>query len=433
MRAVNLLPRDEQPRSFAANRKVAFGAAGGVALASVALTALMIGAGGAIQQQNAERDSLNAQLAALPRAAVENRDVETNAALASEKNLRVTALSTALSTRVAWDRVLSQISQVLPEDVWLTSLTSQSGGGRRQRLDRSGRASRRERHADRLDVLPARRGPVPGPPRGDSGAHGRPPADEREPGPRASRSRSVHDSSDRQGSRSDPVKRKLSPRALFVAVIGGVLVYALVFWFVLVSPKRAEASALKAEVAALEITVANARIAAAPRSSQDTAPIAVADIFRLAKAMPSAPDMPGILLELDRIAEETGVEFQSVTPAASVVVGDFQTVPITLAFDGNFYELSDFLFRLRTLVGVRAGELRAAGRLFAVESISFAESSKGFPELGATLSIVAYVYGTDVSASAGAPPEATTPPADPNAATPAPEPTVAPTGAEASP
>jgi Tfp pilus assembly protein PilO len=229
------------------------------------------------------------------------------------------------------------------------------------------------------------------------------------------------------------VKQKLSPRVLFAVVIGGVLVYALVFWFLLVSPKRAEASALKAEVAALEVTVANARIAAAPRSSQDTAPIAVADIFRLAKAMPSVPDMPGVLLELDRIAEETGVEFQSVTPLPSVVVGDFQTVPITLAFDGNFYELSDFLFRLRTLVGVRAGELRAAGRLFAVESISFAESSKGFPDLGATLSVVAYVYGTEVSASAGAPPEATTPAADPNAATPAPTPAAAPTGAEASP
>jgi Tfp pilus assembly protein PilN len=127
MRAVNLLPRDEQPRSFAANRGVAFGAAGGIALVSVALTALMIGAGGAIQQQNAERDSLNAQLAALPHAAADQQESETNVALASEKNLRVTALSSALSTRVAWDRVLSQISQVLPEDVWLTSLTSASG------------------------------------------------------------------------------------------------------------------------------------------------------------------------------------------------------------------------------------------------------------------------------------------------------------------
>ena len=229
------------------------------------------------------------------------------------------------------------------------------------------------------------------------------------------------------------MKRKLSPRALFGVVIGGVLVYALVFWFVLVSPKRAEASELKVEVAALEITVANARVAATPRANEDTKPIAVADIFRLAKAMPSVPDMPGILLELDRIAEDTGIKFQSVTPLASAVVGDFQTVPITLAFEGNFYELSDFLFRLRTLVGVRAGELRAAGRLFAVESISFSESPKGFPELGATLSVVAYVYGNDVPASAGAPPEATAPPADPNAAPPATPPAAAPTGAEASP
>jgi Tfp pilus assembly protein PilN len=127
MRAVNLLPRDEQPRSFAAMRGVAFGGAGGVALVTVALTALMIGAGGSIQQQNAERDALNAQLAALPHAAVDQQESEANAALASEKNLRVTALSAALSKRVAWDRVLSQISQVLPEDVWLTSLTSQTG------------------------------------------------------------------------------------------------------------------------------------------------------------------------------------------------------------------------------------------------------------------------------------------------------------------
>ena len=127
MRAVNLLPQDEQPRSFAAYRGVAFGAGGGVALVSVALAALTISAGGAIQQQSAERDSLNAELAALPPAPVDQQESSANAALAFEKNQRITALSSALSARVAWDRVLSQISQVLPEDVWLTSLTSQSG------------------------------------------------------------------------------------------------------------------------------------------------------------------------------------------------------------------------------------------------------------------------------------------------------------------
>ena len=162
MRAVNLLPRDEQPRSFAAKRGVAFGAAGGIALVTVALTALMIGAGGAIQQQNAERDSLNAQLAALPHAAADQQESETNVALASERNLRVTALSGALSTPC---RLGSCPEPDLSGAAGrrLADEPRQCGrcDGRRQRHDRRRRASRRERHADRLDVLPARRRSVP--------------------------------------------------------------------------------------------------------------------------------------------------------------------------------------------------------------------------------------------------------------------------------
>ena len=170
MRAVNLLPQDEQPRSFAAYRGVAFGAGGGVALVSVALAALTISAGGAIQQQRAERDSLNAELAALPPAPVDQSESSTNAALAFEKNQRITALSSALSTRVAWDRVLSQISQVLPEDVWLTSLTSQSGPSQTPAPRPAPSGLRCERDDDRFDVFPARRRPVPGPPRCPPGA-----------------------------------------------------------------------------------------------------------------------------------------------------------------------------------------------------------------------------------------------------------------------
>ena len=193
------------------------------------------------------------------------------------------------------------------------------------------------------------------------------------------------------------MKRKLSPRALYILVAAGLIVYTLGFWFLLVAPKRALAAELEAEVTATEIAVSAARAAAV--APPDTQPIAVADIFRLAKAMPAVPDMPGILLELARIADETGIEFQSITPEASTVEGDYQIVPIGLVFDGSFYELSDLLFRLRTLVGVRHGELEATGRLFSVETISFAESADGFPEITASLTLNAYVYGTESAAS----------------------------------
>lgn len=197
------------------------------------------------------------------------------------------------------------------------------------------------------------------------------------------------------------MKRKLSPRALYAAVVAGLLVYALVGWFMLVSPKRSEAARLQEEVAATESALALARAASMRRD--DTQPIAVADIFRISKAMPSTPDMPGILLELARLAEESGIEFQSITPQAAVAVGAYHRIPIALTFDGNFYELSDFLFRLRTLVAVRSSELHATGRLFAVSTLSFQEAPTGFPELSAVLTVDAFVYGAGVPAAPTAP------------------------------
>ena len=110
--------------------------------------------------------------------------------------------------------------------------------------------------------------------------------------------------------------------------------------------------------------------------------------------------MPGILLELSRIADETGIRFKSITPQAALPIAAYQVVPIDVAFDGSFYALSDFLFRLRTLVTVRRGELHAAGRLFSVASVDFSESDRGFPLLAATLKLNAYVYGLDAGAAA---------------------------------
>jgi hypothetical protein len=224
------------------------------------------------------------------------------------------------------------------------------------------------------------------------------------------------------------VKRKLSPKALYGIVAGGLLVYFLFGWFVIVGPKRSAATTLRTESEKVESALNTARVNLVRKD--DAQPIAVADIFRLATAMPSVTDMPGILLELSRIAQETGIEFNSITPEASEVVGAYQTVPIGLQFDGNFYELSDFLFRLRTLVGVRRSELQASGRLFSVEMISFSESAVGFPEITANMTVIAYVHGTATTANA-----IPTPPGAPEGATaPTPEgttPTAPPAGAEA--
>jgi hypothetical protein len=206
------------------------------------------------------------------------------------------------------------------------------------------------------------------------------------------------------------VKRKLDTRSLGVLVGVVLLVFAAGGYFLLVAPKKSEASRLDAEIATATADLLAARAAA--EATDDTQPIAVADIFRLAKAMPSKPDMPGILLELARIADETGIRFTSIAPQTSTTVGAYQVVPIAVVFEGSFYALSDLLFRLRTLVSVRHGELHATGRLFAVESVGFAEAESGFPNLTASLTLNAYVYGTSAPANEVPPPAETPPPAE---------------------
>src|SRR5207342_905908 len=49
-----------------------------------------------------------------------------NPALASERSLRIATLSATLQSRLVWDRILREISEVLPGDVWLTTLSAQS-------------------------------------------------------------------------------------------------------------------------------------------------------------------------------------------------------------------------------------------------------------------------------------------------------------------
>jgi len=191
---------------------------------------------------------------------------------------------------------------------------------------------------------------------------------------------------------------------IVAGIAAGLLAYALAGYFLLISPQSARSAKLKHQVEVTQAQIDQYRAQAAQAST--ATPIRVAELFRLTKAMPDEVDMAGLLLELSRVARESGIELDSVTPQAPAVASGYQSMPITLEVDGNYYELSDFLFRLRNLVRVRSGRLDAQGRLFVVDTIGFSESTKSFPRIKAALTLHAFVYGDNsvpVAAPAAAP------------------------------
>ena len=192
----------------------------------------------------------------------------------------------------------------------------------------------------------------------------------------------------------------LSQNALIAMVVGGVLVFGLAGWFLLVRPQGGKVESLKAEAASVQekIDAYHQQV----RAARSTPKIQVADVYRLAKAMPSKTDMPDVVLELSQLARDTGIRFDSITPQPMAAVGSYSALPISLAFNGNFYNLADFLYRLRSLVTVHAGRLDATGRLFAVDTLTFNEGEAKFPQIQATLIVDAFVYAAP-AATAPAP------------------------------
>jgi Tfp pilus assembly protein PilN len=128
MRAVNLLPRDANaPRKLITQQNLPAVVGGGLGIVIVGALALsFMNASGQVAEAQAHLTDVTAQLAATPKPAA--AQAVPNSQLAGEQSARVATVSTALGGRMAWDRLLREFSLVLPDDVWIESLSIQGIG-----------------------------------------------------------------------------------------------------------------------------------------------------------------------------------------------------------------------------------------------------------------------------------------------------------------
>ena len=101
-------------------------------------------------------------------------------------------------------------------------------------------------------------------------------------------------------------------RKILMALIPLVVIGA--YWFLLLAPKREEASKVKDDLAQAETVRDTAQQKASQLAGAKASFSAdYATVIRLGKSIPTSVDMPSLLVQLDRAARGTGIKFTDVT------------------------------------------------------------------------------------------------------------------------
>jgi Tfp pilus assembly protein PilO/Tfp pilus assembly protein PilN len=507
MRPVNLIPPEERAGSRKPLRSgpLAYMVVGALAAAVIAITALVV-TENSISDKKAEVTALQAEQAQITAKAKALSPYTQFAAVREQRLATVTELA---NSRFDWARILHELSLVMPADVQLTSLAGNvsagAGGGggagvglrsgiAGPALEMVGCASGQAgvaafieavKDIDGVTRVGIQGSSISGGAEGEGNATA---AGACNAGGTAqfqlvagNRRRSSRRNSDPRSDRRKHLGRKLrsdlhgihldgklvqrrgsrvmkaSARPIIAILL--IAAAAIAFWTLALSPKRDEADKLDAQIETMNASVAAARSELGQATAaRHVFPTAYHQLVELGQAVPATDETPSLLIELEQLADASGVSFETITlegeggaaegtseatattapeststSAASVVPATeveasllplgasigragLAVMPYSLNFTGSFFGIAKFIGKVDDLVESTNAKMTVDGRLLTINgfSLTAAEASGGASELQASFSVTTYLTPPGQGITAGASPSA---PAEPSTQT----------------
>ena len=140
-----------------------------------------------------------------------------------------------------------------------------------------------------------------------------------------------------------------------ILILGILIIVILIvgYYFLLLSPLRQtyadrvqERSEKQAQLQDLQQQVADLE------EIRRDAPNIERQLLEFSKRIPTQPEIPTLVVQVEEVARLSGVTQLSIAPGAPAPPpggGDFQTIPVTMTFVGTYEELQDFMLRLLDL------------------------------------------------------------------------------------
>lgn len=197
-------------------------------------------------------------------------------------------------------------------------------------------------------------------------------------------------------------------RNLIYGAGAAVLVAMVAAWFFLLwSPQGHKLSSLHSQQATANTQAATlAAQLAQLRSEAKHIASAHRQLSTMSSAVPPAPHLSSLILQVDSAAHASGFQFLSISPgivqapptatsSASAAKGGPNVIPVSIKGSGSFFQVLDFMHRLAKLP-----------RIVVVDNVSLTGSSASgvgiSPSLNVTLSGNAFTTAPAPSATSGA-------------------------------
>jgi Tfp pilus assembly protein PilO len=244
---------------------------------------------------------------------------------------------------------------------------------------------------------------------------------------------------------------KMSASNKTIVAILVLAALAVGFWVLLLSPKREEVSKLSSQADQLRASLAASELQVAEaEAAKREFPSDYRQLVVLGQAVPSNEETSSLLVEVNRIARQAKVRFESIAlesgsgegaetteapavpaPEASSSVGvpasatvppteaaaallplgatigpaGLGVMPYKLSFSGSFFQIADFIAGIDSLVRGSGEQVDVKGRLVTLDGFSLTEEQeRGFPYLEANFSVTTYLTPPGQEAAAVAAP-----------------------------
>ena len=178
-----------------------------------------------------------------------------------------------------------------------------------------------------------------------------------------------------------------SDRNILVLGLLVILLVVVGYYFLFLGPLLNRLGEGEEERSAKEAQLGNLRQQVAQLEAiQRNAPETERQLLELSKRVPTQPEIPTLVVQIEDVADAAGVTqlaIQPGTPGPPPGGGDYSVVPVTMSFEGTYEQLQTFLTQTRNLA-----------RLVTVNGLTYAEATQE----GTTLQEIEQVLQVEIEA-----------------------------------